>query len=57
MINVIVFIILVMSGFYAIKYGFKLLGYILSGIGTLMVTFAKIIGVLILIYILSLMFT
>lgn len=57
MMNLIIFIILIMSVFYAIKYGFKLLGYALSALGTLMVTFAKIIGVLILIYIISLMLT
>ena len=57
MMNVIVFIILIMAVFYAIKYGFKLLGHALSALGTLMVLFAKVIGVLILIYVISLMLT
>jgi len=55
--NILIGIVLIMGVFYAIKYGFKLIGYTFSVLWDIMVVAAKIAGVVFVLYIISRIFS
>lgn len=55
--TIIIGIIFIMGIFYAIKYGFKLIGFTFSVLWDIMVVAAKIAGVVFILYIISRIFS
>lgn len=55
--NILIGIVLIMGIFYAIKYGFKLIGFTFSVIWDIMVVAAKIAGIAFVFYIISRIFS